>query len=154
MKRHVFLGALLVAAAAASAHEFKVGNVSIGHPYARPTAPSQPTGAGYLTLTSKGGADRLVSVSAAFAEAVQLHSMRMQGDVMQMREVDAIDLPADTRVELKPGGLHLMFIGLKAPLKVGQSYPLKLRFEKAGDVTVEVKVDAITAPDMRHEKAH
>ena len=154
MKRHLFASALLLAAAAASAHEFKVGNVSIGHPYARPTAASQPTGAGYLTLTSKGTPDRLVSVSAAFAESVQLHSMRMQGDVMQMREVDAIDLPADTRVELKPGALHLMFIGLKAPLKVGQSYPLKLKFEKAGDVTVEVKVDAIAAPDMRHEKAH
>ena len=154
MKRQILLGALLYAAIAASAHEFKVGNVSIGHPYARPTAPAQPTGGGYLTLTSKGTADRLVSASATFAEAVQLHSMRMQGDVMQMREIDAIDLPADTRVELKPGGLHLMFVGLKAPLKVGQTYPLKLKFEKAGEVTVEVKVDAIAAPDTRHEKAH
>src|SRR4051794_12390814 len=112
MKRHILAVALLFAAAAVPAHEFKVGTVSIGHPYARPTAPTQTTGGGYLTLTSKGAADRLVWVSATFADAVQLHSMRMQGDVMQMREITAIDLPADTRVELKPGGLHLMFVGL------------------------------------------
>ena len=151
MKRQILLGALLYAAIAASAHEFKVGNVSIGHPYARPTAPAQPTGGGYLTLTSKGSADRLVSASATFAEAVQLHSMRMQGDVMQMREIDAIDLPAGKTVELKPGGLHLMFVGLKAPFAPGQKIPVKLRFEKAGEVSVEMSVDSAVAPPMAHD---
>ncbi len=107
----------------ASAHEFKSGDLSIGHPYARPTAPSQPTGGGYLTLTSKGRADRLLSASTPIAREVQLHSMKMEGDVMRMREVDAIEVPADTLVELKPGGFHLMFVGLKEPLKVGQQLP-------------------------------
>ena len=78
--------------------------------------------------------------------------MKMEGVVMRMREVDAIDLPADARVELKPGGLHLMLLGLKEPLKAGQHFPLKLRFEKAGEVTVEVDVDASAAPDGQHKK--
>ena len=150
----VGLLSLTAALSAVSAHEFKSGNLSIGHPYARPTAPSQPTGGGYLTLTSKGGPDRLLSASAPIAREVQLHSMRMDGDVMRMREVDAIDVPADTLVELKPGSFHLMFVGLKEPLKVGQRFPLKLRFEQAGEVTVEINVDAPAAQEARPKKAH
>jgi len=152
MKRRTWTAGLLALAAAmstASAHEFKSGDLSIGHPYARPTAPSQPTGGGYLTLTSKGRADRLLSASTPIAREVQLHSMKMDGDVMRMREVDAIDVPADTLVELKPGGFHLMFVGLKEPLKVGQHFPLKLRFEKAGEVTVQINVDPPGAQDAR-----
>ena len=154
--RNVAAGLLSFAAAvsAVSAHEFKFGTLSIGHPYARPTAPSQPTGGGYLTLTSKGRADRLISASTPIAREVQLHSMKMDGDVMRMREVEAIDVPADTLVELKPGAFHLMFVGLKEPLKVGQRFPLKLRFEKAGEVTVEISVDAPAAHEAPHPKAH
>jgi periplasmic copper chaperone A len=144
--------AFAVGASSISARDFQAGVLSIGRPYARPTAPSQPTGGGYLTLTSKGRADRLLSASTPVAREVQLHSMKMEGDVMRMREVDAIDLPADARVELKPGGLHLMLLGLKEPLKAGQHFPLKLRFEKAGEVTVEVDVDASAAPDAPHKK--
>ena len=146
--------AFAVATSAISARDFKSGDLSIGHPHARPTAPSQPTGGGYLTLTSKGTPDRLVSASTTISESVQLHSMRMEGDVMRMREVGSVEMPADTLVELKPGGLHLMFVGLKAPLKVGQGFPLRLKFEKAGEVTVDVKVEAMASPEMRHEKAH
>jgi periplasmic copper chaperone A len=70
---------------------------------------------------------------------------------MRMREVDAIALPTGKAVELKPGGLHIMFIGLKAPLKAGESFPLKLRFEKAGEVTVQVNVEAAgAAHEMKH----
>ena len=141
-----------VASSLACAGDVKVGNLSIGHPYARPTAPAQPTGGGYLTLTSKGRADRLLSASSPIAREVQIHSMKMEGDVMRMREVDAIDVPADKLVELKPGGFHLMLMGLKEPLKAGQRFPLKLRFEKAGEVSVEVSVDAPSAPGTQHKK--
>ncbi|MEO6747561.1 MAG: copper chaperone PCu(A)C [Caldimonas sp.] len=157
MKRRTWATGLLALAAAmstASAHEFKAGDLSIGHPYARPTAPSQPTGGGYLTLMSKGRADRLLSASTTIAREVQLHSMKMDGDVMRMREVDAIDVPADTLVELKPGGFHLMFVGLKEPLKVGQPFPLKLRFEKAGEVTVQINVDAPGAKEAPPKTTH
>ena len=158
MTRRTWTAGLLALAAAvsmtASAHEFKAGDLSIGHPYARPTAPSQPTGGGYLTLTSKGRADRLLSASTPIAREVQLHSMKMDGDVMRMREVEAIDVPADTLVELKPGAFHLMFVGLKEPLKVGQHFPLKLRFEKAGEVTVQINVDAPGAQEARPKMTH
>jgi len=66
--------------------------------------------------------------------------MAMDGDVMRMREVDGIDVPPGQRVELKPGGMHIMFMGLKAPLKAGDSFPATLTFQKAGDVKVSVKV--------------
>jgi copper(I)-binding protein len=79
--------------------------------------------------------------------------MAMDGDVMKMRQVEAIEVPAGKSVELKPGGLHIMFIGLKAPLKAGDKFPLKLKFEKAGEVTVQVNVEAAGAShDMKHEK--
>lgn len=145
-------GALLgLAALAANANEFKLGAVTIDRPYARATAPGQPAGGGFLTLKNSGAsADRLLSASAEVSKAVELHTMTMEGDVMRMRQVEAIDLPAGKTVELKPGGLHIMFIGLKAPLKKGDSFPLKLKFEKAGEVTVQVNVEATGAAS--HDK--
>ena len=86
----------------------------------------------------------------ATAQRVELHSMNMKGDVMEMRQVDAIELPAGKTVELKPGGLHLMFMGLKQPLAVGSKVPVTLRFEKAGDVNVEF--DVLTKPAAHGHK--
>ena len=126
----------------AAAHGYKLGAIEIGHPWARSTSAGQATGGGYLKLDNAGAADRLVSASASVSEKVELHSMAMEGDVMRMRQVDGIDLPTGKPVELKPGGFHIMFIGLKAPLKAGDSFPLQLKFEKAGDVTVDVKIEA------------
>ena len=146
--------ALGLCAALAQAHSFKLGAIDIGHPYARATVAGQPAGGGYLTLQNAGADDRLLSASADVAKSVELHSMSMEGDVMKMRQVEAIDLPKGKLVELKPGGLHIMFIGLKAPLKAGDSFPMTLKFEKAGEVTVEMKVEAPgqdgMAKDMKH----
>ena len=146
--------ALMAASISVSAHEFKLGAIAIGHPYARATVTGQPTGGGYLKLDNKGTDDRLVSASAAVSTAVELHVMKMEGDMMRMRQVDGIDLPAGKVVELKPGGFHIMFVGLKAPLKAGDQFPLKLKFEKAGEVTVDVKVEApgkaAMPADMKH----
>ncbi len=142
---------LLGCATAAFAHDYKLGTLTIGHPHARPTAPSQPAGGGYLTVLNNGAADRLVSAASPVAVSVQMHSMRMEGDVMRMREVDAIELPPGKTVELRPGGLHLMLIGLKAPLVPGQTFPMTLRFEKAGEVKVEMKVDP-TVSGPAHDK--
>lgn len=134
--------ALLAVPLPSLAHGYKLGAIDIGHPWARPTAPGQPNGGGYLKLTNGGAADKLVSARSDVAASVELHSMGMDGNVMRMRQVDAIELPAGQVVELKPGGLHIMFNGLKAPLKEGDSFPVKLTFEKAGEVTVDVKVGA------------
>ena len=137
---------LCLAGIAAQAHSFKIGSIVIGHPYARATAPGQPTGGGYLSLENHGGDDRLLSASAGVSSGVELHSMSMDGDVMRMRQVDGVALPAGKVVDLKPGGLHIMFVGLKAPLKAGDKFPMKLKFEKAGEVEVTVSVDAPGAP--------
>ena len=133
---------LVVASTAAHAHSFKLGNIDIGHPYARVTVAGQPIGGGFLKLSNRGGDDKLLSATAAVSASVEMHTMNMDGDVMRMRQVDAIPLPAGKTVELKPGGYHLMFVGLKAPLKAGEKFPLKLKFEKAGEVEVIVNVEA------------
>ena len=146
-----FLSALAFACAAlsaqtAQAHGTRHGAIAIGHPWSHATAPGQPVGGAYLKLDNKGPAgDRLLGASTAVAERVELHSMTMDGDVMRMRALDAIDLPAGRSVALKPGGTHLMLVGLKAPLKAGEKFPLKLRFEKAGEVEVVVNVEGATA---------
>jgi len=88
----------------------------------------------------------LLSATTAVAAAVQMHTMAMDGDVMTMREVDAVDLGAGQTVEFKPGGFHLMLMGLKAPLKLGDKFPMTLRFEKAGKVEVMVHVQPVSAP--------
>ena len=121
------------------------GAIAIGHPYARATVPGQPTGAGYMSLDNRGAGDRLVAVRAVVAERVELHAMWLDGDVMRMRQREAIDLPAGSKIELKPGGTHLMFVGLKAPLKAGDKFPVTLTFEKAGMVEVIVTVEAVAA---------
>jgi periplasmic copper chaperone A len=151
MKKLIGAAALTLATFAAYAHEFKAGAITIGHPYARATAAGQPTGGGFMKFVNAGGNDKLLSVSAAVSKSVELHEMKMEGDVMKMRQVEGIELPAGQTVELKPGGYHLMFIGLKAPLKAGDSFPVKLKFEKAGEVTVDVKVEA---PGADHSTKH
>lgn len=130
-----------LAALTAVAHSYKLGEIDIGHPYARPTREGQSVAGGYLKLTNKGVADRLVSARSLAADAAELHSMTMDGDVMKMRQVDAIELATGQTVELKPGGYHLMLMGLKAPLKAGDQIPLTLKFEKAGEVVVTLKVE-------------
>jgi len=118
----------------------------------RPTVAGQAAGGGFLKITS-ASADRLIAASAPVSKTVELHTMQMDGDVMRMREVAAIDLPAGRTVELKPGGLHVMFIGLNQPLQDGATFPLTLRFEKAGEVKVDMKVmmkAGMPAPMHKH----
>ncbi len=148
-----FVSLLLGAAAlAASAQESKLGALTITQVHARATVPGQRAGAGYLKLHNAGPADRLLSASSTVSSSVELHSMTMEGDVMRMRQLDAIEVPAGQTVELKPGGLHLMLMGLKAPLKVGDSFVLKLRFENAGELAVQMPVRAasVGTQPMKH----
>jgi copper(I)-binding protein len=156
MKLRLILAGLVmgVAASVAQAHSFKFGNIDIGHPYARSTAPGQPNGGAYLSLDNKGGDDKLLSASAAVANSVELHLMSMDGNVMRMRQVDGVALPAGKLVELKPGALHVMLVGLKAPLKEGDKFPMKLKFEKAGEVEVTVNVEGPGAIHEHEDHAH
>jgi periplasmic copper chaperone A len=150
--RLFFAIALSVGALGANAHEYKLGNIAIEHPWARPTLPGQGGGGAYLGLRNGGTVpDRLLGASMEGA-TVQVHEMRMEGDVMRMREIGTLDLPAGATVKLAPGGYHLMLMGLKAPLKIGEKVPLKLRFEKAGEIEVMVNVEDKAAPAVDAHK--
>ena len=145
-KAFLVLSSLLsgLATAPVQAHDYQLGSIQIGHPWARATVAGQQAGGAFLKLQNNGtAADKLISASAAVAHSTELHSMAMEGNVMRMRPIKALDIPAGQTVELKPGGLHIMFMGLKAPLKAGESVPLNLKFEKAGEVTVQVTVEAL-----------
>jgi len=119
--------------------------VKVEGPWARATPPGTKIGAAYMKITSGGTADRLVGASSPAAAKVELHVTEKKGDVMRMREVKAYDIPAKGGFELAPGGAHLMLVDLKAPLKEGAKVPITLRFEKAGEVKVELQVRALGA---------
>lgn len=138
MKRRT-LTALLAASLLSLAATASLAQVKVDRAWARPTVTGQQGGGGFLRLSSVSG-DRLVGGSTPLAERFELHSMAMKGDVMEMRQVDAIELPAGQTVELKPGGLHVMFIGLKQPLVLGSKVPVTLKFEKAGEVKIDFDV--------------
>ena len=94
-------------------------------------------------IGNAGAADRLVAASGDVAERIELHTHTMDGNIMKMRRVDAVEVPANGSVALQPGGFHIMLIGLKKPLQEGGSFPLTLTFEKAGTVDVEVAVEGV-----------
>ena len=151
MKHRLSLIATSLVLCAAAAH----AQVQVEAPWARPTVSGQQAGGGFVRLQAANG-DRLVGASTPAAGRVELHTMQLDGDVMRMRRVDAIELPAGQAVELKPGGLHLMFFDLKAPLKAGESFPVTLQFGKAGPQTVQMKVGDVqpAAQPMHDHKGH
>lgn len=135
---------LALATATAIAHDYKVGAISIDHPWARASMGMAKAGAAYMVLTNNGSApDRLLSASAEVADAVELHTHLMEDGVMRMRQVQAIEVAPGEPSVLEPGGLHVMLIGLKQPLAAGETFPMTLTFEQAGEVTVEVAVEAM-----------
>lgn len=142
------LAALLAAfTLPAAAHDYRVGPLHIDHPWARPTVPGQQSGGAFMKIANRGEVDdKLLSAHSPVAASTEVHSMTMDGHVMRMREIPELPVPAGQAVELRPGGYHVMFMGLRAPLKAGESVPLTLRFERAGEVTVAVKVEMRAQP--------
>jgi copper(I)-binding protein len=118
-------------------------SIKIENAWTRSTAPGQTVSAGYMTLVNSGStADRLLSVSASWAGMIDIHNTTLDGGVMRMREMqDGVAVPANSRVELKPRGMHLMIMQLSAPLEAGRSMPLLLQFEKAGTLKVALRVE-------------
>lgn len=156
MKSNTLLKALLITAIGfgfsglANAQSAKVGSVQIENAYTRATVPGQQAAGGFMKIENKGAADQLVSASSPVAGEVQLHEMTMDGNVMKMRQVKDIAVPAGGAVELKPGGMHLMFMNIKAPLTAGETVPVKLKFAKAGEVEVKMPVNAMGNPGAGH----
>lgn len=126
--------------------------VEIERPWIRATAPGVKIAAGYLTVHNKSAApERLVGGASPAAERVETHVHIKDGNILRMREVKGYDVPAQGSLELKPGGAHLMLIGVKQPLKEGDSVPVTLRFERAGEITVNFPVGRLAAPPLHHK---
>lgn len=144
---HSLVIAGLIASAPLSAHEFKAGDLVIDHPWTKVPPVGARTGAGYLKISNKGASsDRLVGAAFGAAQTTEVHEMTMVNDVMRMRQIPGgIEIKAGEAVELKPGGLHLMLIGLKEPITEGALLKGSLTFEKAGTVAIELKVEAAGA---------
>ena len=118
--------------------------IKVENAYTRATVPGQQVAGGFMKIENKGASvDQLLSASSPVAGEVQLHEMAMEGNVMKMRQVKDIAVPAGGAVELKPGGLHLMFMNIKAPLTAGETIPVKLKFAKAGELEVKMPVNAM-----------
>ncbi|MFN7779408.1 MAG: copper chaperone PCu(A)C [Betaproteobacteria bacterium] len=136
--------AALLAAAALPA----LAQVAVADPWVRGTVPGQLATGAFMTLTAKSGA-RLVDAASPMAGVVEIHEMAMDGNVMRMRALPALDLPAGRTVELKPGGYHVMLMDLKRALQDGEVVPLTLTVEAGGKrETVEVKA-VVRAPTAR-----
>lgn len=128
------------------AHDFKIGELEIDHPWSRATPNGAKVAGGYLTITNHGkSGDKLISATGEVARKTEIHEMKVDDKgIMTMRPLnDGLLIPAEGKVELKPGSYHLMFMDLRHGIKEGETFKGSLTFEKAGTVNVEYTVDAM-----------
>ena len=153
--KSMITSAVLAAVLAGATTAASAGDITLAHPWSRATPAGAQVGAGYVTLENSGStADRLVSATADAADHAEIHEMAMNNGVMQMRPVKELEIPAGKRVELRPGGYHIMFMGLNHQLKAGDAVKGSLTFEKAGTMPVEFKVEAMGADGASGHSAH
>ena len=140
----------LVAYAATGPHAaervFRAGEMRVERPWVRASVGTSRPTVGYLALVNEGSKpDRLVGVKTPVADRAEIHRTTVENDTMQMRPAEPLEIPAGATVTLMPGGLHIMIIGLKEPLKKGATMPLMLQFETAGEMQIEATVSSIGA---------
>jgi len=147
----LLLAALLVAALPALAHSYEKGDLQIRHPWARATPPGATVGVAYFEVRNNGAQpDRLLSAASPAAKRVELHMTEHAGGIAKMRQLRAFEVPARERLTLEPNGAHLMLIEVVQPLKKGERFPIKLRFERAGEIEVEFEVQEMGSRHSRH----
>jgi copper(I)-binding protein len=144
--------ALFSLAQPALAHDITHGDLALNGPFARATLPNAPVAGGFLTIVNTGAEDeRLVSAASDIAKETQIHEMALEGDVMKMRQLrDGVVIAAGETVVLEPGGLHIMFMGLNGAFVEGETVPVTLVFEKAGEVVVDLHVEGAAADAPAH----
>lgn len=146
--KHLIAAVVLACSSAAA----MAGDVTVSEPWVRGTVAAQQATGAFMGLTAAKPM-RLVGASSPVTPTVEVHEMRMDNDVMKMRQVEGIDLPAGQQVALKPGGYHIMLMGLTAPLTPGMNVPLTLTFEGADGTRETVEVDApvraLASPAMK-----
>lgn len=125
--------------------------VSVSDPWVRGTVPAQKATGAFMELKSKNGA-ALVSAASPVAGTVEIHEMAIENNVMKMRAIPKLDLPAGKAVQLKPGGYHVMLMDLKQPLKKGETVPITLSVEGKDKAvkTLEVKAEVRELTDAGH----
>ena len=137
---------LALAAGPGGTHRYQFCSLWIDQPFARATPPGAKTGAVFFTIDNAGNTtDRLLRASTPVAAGVAVHQMAQAGGMMTMRAVPSLEIRPGARLELGPGGYHLMLIDLKQPLKTGDRFPLVLTFEHTGTVTTTVWVEDMGA---------
>jgi periplasmic copper chaperone A len=133
------------------AHSHGKGDIQVRHPWSRATPPGANVAVGYMEIRNTGPrGDRLLSARTPVAKRVEFHVTQRDGEVVQMRQVEAFDIPSRERRELRPGGAHLMLVDLAQPLKQGDRFPMTLRFERVGEVVIELEVQEAGARHPRH----
>ena len=149
---HKLIASIAFAAAAMAAQAQGAAPLAVDGAWARAALQGQPTSAGYMTLTAREPLT-LVGASSPAAAVVELHEMKLDGDVMRMRAVDQLELPVGKAVELKPGGYHFMLMELKAQFKPGLVVPvtLRLRDAKGAERTLQVELPVSAAAPMAHK---
>lgn len=136
-------------------HPVAAAEITVQDPFARASAGMAETGAAFMKLNNASAVnDQLVAASTPVSAKTELHDHIKEGDIMRMRQVPSIEVPAGGTVSLQPGGLHIMLMGLKQPLREGETFPLTLTFAHAGAVTVEVPVKSVgemaPVPGVKH----
>lgn len=120
----------------------RIGGIEVVAPFSRATLPNAPTGGAYFSLVNTGSEDdRLLSATTPVSSDVQLHEMKIENNVARMRDLpDGIPLPAGETVTLEPSGTHIMLTKLTGPLIEGETVPITLTFEHAGDITLNLPI--------------
>jgi hypothetical protein len=126
--------------------EYKSGDLIVSDPWARASAGKARNGAAYITVTNTGGnADRLIKVATKAAAKTELHTVTMKDGIMMMHQIKGIEIASGEPAVLKPGGMHIMMMGLKEPLKENTTFQLTLTFETAGTLDIQVSVKSAGA---------
>ena len=129
------------------------GNISVMHPHVRAVPEGQPNSAAFMVIKNNTGQDRaLINAQSNISKAVELHTHKKEGGMMRMRRVNTIDIKANSKTVLKPGGLHIMFIGLNHQLNKGDKVKLDLTFDNGETVKLSVPVKVVKG--MMHKKKH
>lgn len=128
-----------------------VAEMVIAEPWAAATPPAATVGGGYMQIRNTGSAaDRLIAATSPLSERVEMHASMMENGIAKMRQQPSLTIPAGGQLELKPGGSHLMFVGLKRPFKQGEKVPVTLHFERAGEVRTALSVQRLGAKAHAH----
>lgn len=132
-----------------------LAQVRVSDPWARGTVPGQQATGAFMGLLAEHDT-RLVGARTPLARVVEIHEMKMSGEVMSMRAISGLDLPAGQAVELSPGGYHLMLLGLREPLKAGAAVPIQLDFRDRSGRRHSLRVKVIVRPlaETGHEHHH